>query len=88
MNHIEFVKSILPDHYQVEEGVKENSIRCRSRVGLSERVDADDEEHWSYVLAAIKNHFGNLFQEIFHVTCSRHQHFIIYYNDKETDRAV
>lgn len=40
--------------------------------------DAEDEEHWEYIFQAIKQHFGDRFQEVYHNTCFCHVDFTIY----------
>jgi hypothetical protein len=100
---IEFIKSILPQHYIVQESKKKGSIHCRSEVGIRKSpynirvrekdndkglssykyqtitvTDAEDEEHWEYIFQAIKQHFGERFQEVYHNTCFCHVDFTIY----------
>jgi hypothetical protein len=41
-------------------------------------TDAEDDEHWEYIFQAIKQHFGERFQEVFHNTCFCHVDFTIY----------
>jgi len=41
-------------------------------------TDAEDDEHWSYIFQAIKQHFGDRFLEVFHNTCFCHVDFTIY----------
>lgn len=41
-------------------------------------TDAEDEEHWSYIVKAIKSHFGLRFMEIDHNTNFCHVDFVIY----------
>lgn len=40
--------------------------------------DAEDDEHWEYIFEAIKQHFGERFQEVSHNTCFCHVDFTIY----------
>jgi hypothetical protein len=69
-------------------------IRCRSEKGIRKApyqdtksltdekftvTDAEDDEHWSYIFEAIKQHFGEKFMEVYHETCSYHLDFFIYY---------
>lgn len=63
---IQAMQSILPSHYKVNESKRKGSIHCKSKVGLRENIDADDEEHWGYVLKAIKSRFAERFIEISH----------------------
>lgn len=84
-----FVKKILPYHYFVSESKKRGSVHCVSKIGLrlspyinpstgTMVTDAEDEEMWEYVFKAIKQHFGERFQEVFHNTCFCHVDFTIY----------
>lgn len=106
LEDILFVKSILPNHYEVKKSKTVGSIHCVSKTGIRKspykiRVrekaefdrndpmvmykyrdivvdDAEDEEHWNYIFQAIKKHFGERFQEVFHNTCFCHVDFTIY----------
>jgi hypothetical protein len=91
---IEYVRSILPDHYTVQESEKRGSIHCKSEKGIRKSpylnqstgkmvTDAEDEEHWGYIVEAIKKHFGDRFQEIDHNTCFCHVDFTIYLKDNK-----
>lgn len=86
---IQFVKSILPEHYTVQESKKKGSIHCKSPIGIRESpymnqstgkmvTDAEDEEHWEYIFKSLKKHFGKRFQEVDHNTCFCHVDFTIY----------
>lgn len=86
---IGFVRSILPSHYLVKESKKSGSVHCKSAVGIRKSpylnasagimvTDAEDEEHWGYIFEAIKQHFGERFQEVDHNTCFCHVDFTIY----------
>lgn len=75
---IEFVKEFLPNHYEVSESKKSGSIHCKSAIGIIGSNGDEDEEHWGYIFSAIKNHFGDRFQEVFHNTCTNHVDFTIY----------
>lgn len=86
---VKFVISILPFHYTVEESDKRGSIHCVSPQGIRKSpylnqstgatvTDAEDEEHWGYIFGAIKQHFGERFQEVFHNVCLCHTDFTIY----------
>jgi hypothetical protein len=75
---IDFVKTILPEHYEVKESKKAGSIHCRSKIGIAHKIDADDDEHWEYIVKAIENHFKERFQEIDHNTNFCHVDFTIY----------
>lgn len=85
---IKFVKGILPDHYTVEESKKAGSIHCFSGTGIFADDDSsDDNEHWGYVFKAIKNHFAERFQEVYHNVCSKHLDFTIYLRKTPQPRA-
>ncbi len=75
---LEFVRSILPKSYTVKLSNHSGSINCESKVGILHKKDADDDEHWEYITKAIKNHFGNRFLEIDHITSFGHRNFTIY----------
>lgn len=75
---IQKVKAILPDHYEVKESRSPNAIHCVSSVGIRKDIDAEDDEHWSYIMKAFKKHFGDRFSEVFHNVCFCHTDFTIY----------
>ena len=85
---VAFVKSILPDHYTVEESKKKGSVHCKSDIGIREPAyvsrsgkiidDAEDESEWERIIYNFKWHFGERFQEVFHNTCAWHCDFTIY----------
>lgn len=85
---IEFVKSLLPTHYEVKESSKKGSIHCMSEIGLrklpylrrSGRLITDDEDDESFdrFFKSIKVYFGDKFQEVFHNTNFCHVNFTIY----------
>lgn len=79
---INFIKSILPNHYLVQESKTKGSIHCKSDVGIRHKIDADDDEHWSYIVKAIEKHFKERFQEIDHNTCFCHTDFTIYLKEQ------
>lgn len=85
---VNFVKSILPDHYIICKDSRLGSIHVKSEKGIRKPpyfnqstgtlvTDAEDEEHWSYILKALKKH--SRFQEVYHNTCFCHVDFIIYF---------
>ena len=89
LRDIKFMQGILPSHYVVQESARRGSIHCKSRIGirlppyLNKNAgimvdDAEDEEMWSYIMKAIKQNFGERFQEVFHNTCFCHVDFTIY----------
>jgi len=71
---IKYIKTWLPDHYEVKETERIDSVSCVSRIGI------EDEEKWEYFLSALKQRFGKLFLEIDHNTCYNHVDFIIYFS--------
>lgn len=84
-----FIKSVLPSHYIVSESNKRGSVHCKSEKGIrlspylnqstgTMVTDAEDDEMWGYIFKAVKQHFGERFQEIFHNTCFCHVDFTIY----------
>lgn len=85
---IDFVKSILPNSYKVGESKKLGSVHCVSEIGIVKSpfvnstgrmiTDDEDEVEWSKIFRAIKNHFGERFQEVYHNTCTNHVDFTIY----------
>lgn len=75
---INYIKDILPSHYEVKESKKSGSVHCKSRTGLRSGVEADDDEHWSYIQKAIKAKFGKRLQEIDFNTNAYYQDFTIY----------
>lgn len=75
---IAFVQSILPDHYLIQESKRKGSIHCKSPIGIKHKVDADDDEHWDYIMMALRHHFGKRLQEVDHNTCFCHVDFTIY----------
>lgn len=72
--NIEYIKSILPPHYEINEKETATSIRyrCISQTGIT------DEEAWGYIWRAIKQQFGERFLEIDHTTCTYHINFDIW----------
>ena len=94
IDDIQFVKSILPEHYEVKESKKQGSIHCKSRIGLRKTSynsfdsfkniivvdDAEDEEQWFYVEEAIKAKFNERFLEIDFNTNFCYVDFTIYLN--------
>lgn len=79
---IQFIKSILPEHYQVKESKKAGSVNCKSSIGIRKGVDSEDEEHWSYIVKSMRGYFGNRLQEVYHNTCFCHVDFTVYLNSR------
>lgn len=85
---LEFVKSLLPSHYKVEESKKLGSIHCVSPIGLRKlpylskngRLIGDDEDDDAFdrFFKSLKVHFTDRFQEVYHNTCFCHVDFTIY----------
>lgn len=76
---IQFLKSILPDHYTVQPSKEgKDYVHCVSSTGLRTNQGGDDDEHWSYVMNAIRNHFCNRLYEVYHHTCAYYQNFTVY----------
>lgn len=75
---VEFMKKILPDHYEVRESKTPGSVHCKSRNGIRIGIDGEDDEHWEYIVKGIKQNFGKRFQEVYHNTCSNHIDFTVY----------
>lgn len=79
LRDIEFMKKILPSHYVVQESNKRGSVHCKSKVGIRlYPSDQEYEEMWGYIMKAIKQNFGDRFQEVFHNTCFCHVDFTVY----------
>lgn len=75
---IGFVKTILPSHYTVKESKSKGSIHCVSSEGIKQGIDSEDDEHWSYIMMAIRKRFGERFSEVYHNVCFCHCDFTIY----------
>ena len=69
----QFVKDMLPDHYEVRE-VTTGIIRCKSSEGIESGVE------WADFMNAIKKFFGDAFKEVYHSTCTNHVNFALYYD--------
>jgi hypothetical protein len=78
---INYVKGILPSHYRVTSGKKENSIHCVSEFGLKTPDGKEDEEKWQTVMRCLRGNFGTRFLEVFHNVCYMHTDFTIYLKD-------
>ena len=66
----DWMKNILTQHYMCEP--KENGVCCYSPTGI------DDDEHWLFIIKAIKHKFSKRFIEVFHQVCSDHIKFTVY----------
>lgn len=69
----QFVEALLPDHYEVKETIS-GCIRCNSKTGIR------DADKWNDFMKAVKNFFGQSFQEVYHTTCTYHVVFTVYYS--------
>lgn len=81
---LSFVKKVLPIHYEVNENKEQNSIHCMSKIGIRNRVGAEDNEHWEYIMQAFRKHFNERLSEVFHNVCFCHTDFTIYMNENNT----
>lgn len=79
---IQRVKAILPEHYEIKESISPNAIDCVSKIGIRKNIDAEDNEHWSYIMQAFKKHFGDRFKEVYHSVCFCHTDFTIYLTER------
>lgn len=75
---INYVTKLLPDHYTVKESKQAGNIHCKSRTGIRKGIDAEDDEHWGYVMSGLRQHFGDRFLEVDHNTCFCHVDFTVY----------
>ncbi len=89
-----YVRSILPEHYDVMPSKTKGSIHCKSPIGMRKppyttdpsfdypsgikATDAEDINAWDFFFWQIKKHFGERFSEVFHNTCFCHVDFTIY----------
>lgn len=71
MTDIEYIKYILPTHYDVILR-NDTTIQCSSSIGI------DNEKNWKYVFSTFKHVFGDRFISVDHVTCTHHINFFIY----------
>jgi transcriptional regulator with XRE-family HTH domain len=69
-----FIKTILPNHYQVKATSK--SIHCSSNIGIIEDLD------WYYFLNTISTRYKKSLQEVFHNVNTNHCNFQIYVSTK------
>lgn len=69
----QFVKDMLPKHYEVKETIT-GVIRCKSSEGI------EGAEDWANFMNAIKKYFGPAFKEVNHITCTNHVNFTVYYS--------
>lgn len=85
---IQFVKSLLPMHYEVTESKNPGSIHCVSAIGLRKLPylsskghvidDDEDDDSFNRFVTSLKIYFGDRFQEVYHNTCFCHVDFTIY----------
>jgi hypothetical protein len=69
----QFVKDMLPSHYDVLETTT-GIIRCKSGIGIETATE------WVDFMNAIKKYFGNAFKEVHHSICYNHVNFTVYYS--------
>jgi hypothetical protein len=69
----QFIKDMLPDHYEVKETMS-GIISCKSNAGI------ETESEWLDFMNAIRNYFGDAFKEVYHSTCTNHVNFTVYYS--------
>ena len=72
---LDYVRQVLPDHYEVKESKQQGNVHCKSVLGI------DDSEQWSYFMSALKQRFTD-FAEVFHNTNYHHKDFTIYFSNK------
>lgn len=74
---IRWLKSILPAEYTCKSVI--GGIHCISKnnIGKGSKYGIYDEEHWSYVRAAIVQKYGERFDGISHIVCHNNQNFIV-----------
>lgn len=78
---IDYVKSILPEHYEVKVTQKKEKsfgLRCTSSTGIRYKIFAYSDDHWEYLVKVIRSYFGERYYEIDHITNFCHVDFIIY----------
>lgn len=88
MTDLGFIKSLLPEHYTVQEkeypsqqspGKVYFGYFCKSPVGIRlNEMNEEDQEQWSYIEAAIKQRLGKRLSEIYHITNHCHVNFVVY----------
>jgi hypothetical protein len=69
----QFVKDMLPPHYEVKETIT-GIIRCKSDEGI------EGAEDWANFMNALRKYFGDAFKEVNHATCASHVNFTVYYS--------
>lgn len=72
----DYVGQLLPDHYTVQPDP--GSLRCRSTTGIGQGLDDEDDEHWGYVMEALRLYFGERLLEVDHSTNYKHTDFTIH----------
>ena len=69
-----FMELVLPTNYTCK--LYPYGVRCISKEGITEVKGYDD--HWYLIVKAIKQEFGERFQEIYHDICTNHMCFTVY----------
>lgn len=84
----DYMRTLLPSHYTVSHDRK-GDIRCKSSEGILQDGDAEDGEHWGYIMQAMRSHFGDRFLSVDHIVCFGHKDFMVYLkrNDSEVRQA-
>lgn len=85
---IDFVQSLLGEHYHITETYSPGNLHCTSRVGIRKpayvnakgRIIEDDEDdfQWTVIKNQLRRYFKDRFVEIDHFTCTLHMDFVIY----------
>lgn len=69
---INYIKAVLPNHYEVKESKRKGSVHCKSSIGL------EYGEQWVYFMEGLKQRFPD-FLEVYHNTCHNHIDFTVYF---------
>jgi hypothetical protein len=72
---VEYIKAVLPNHYEVKESKQKGNVHCKSSNGIN------DDEQWSYFMQGLKQRFAD-FSEVNHNTCHNHVDFTVYFRSK------
>ena len=87
-DEVAFMKRILPDHYTCEP--RENGVHCYSKIGIQDTFPSGTggDDHWDIIEAAIKQKFGERFQEIYFQVNSRLSKFTVYIKELNTKNST
>jgi hypothetical protein len=72
---IDYIRQILPDHYEVKESKQKGNVHCKSSIGIK------DDEDWGYIMHSLRQRFDD-FSEVFHNTCYNHVDFTVYFRSR------